>query len=353
MSDKNEPGVIAIGARQPLVYGNITDIYTSFRDPVPSEIKSWMGVPLVARDRVIGLISIDHVISNAYSDEDVQLAVAFANQAAIAIENARLYEIEVREIERELDIAHQIQSTLLPQYIPQIPGLDIVGRIIPARQVGGDFFHFFSTAPDQLGVAIGDVSGKGIPAALYMAAGITAIDTQIGTDLLPGELLNNLNKMLYNRLHENKMNIALQIATFIPLPTQNDDQSGEQAARGSLMTVASAGMIAPVGATEFGCRFLPVSGLPIGALPDAQIYADDVFLLDPLTTIIFTSDGIVEAQNEVGELFGFERLEETILEIISKRNAEQIADHIIHRTQQFIGHAEQHDDMTVVVVVKK
>jgi serine phosphatase RsbU (regulator of sigma subunit)/PAS domain-containing protein len=353
MSDKNEPGVIAIGARQPLVYGNITDIYTSFRDPVPSEIKSWMGVPLVARDRVIGLISIDHVISNAYSDEDVQLAVAFANQAAIAIENARLYEIEVREIERGLDIAHQIQSTLLPQYIPQIPGLDIVGRIIPARQVGGDFFHFFSTAPDQLGVAIGDVSGKGIPAALYMAAGITAIDTQIGTDLLPGELLNNLNKMLYNRLHENKMNIALQIATFIPLPTQNDDQSGEQAARGSLMTVASAGMIAPVGATEFGCRFLPVSGLPIGALPDAQIYADDVFLLDPLTTIIFTSDGIVEAQNEVGELFGFERLEETILEIISKRNAEQIADHIIHRTQQFIGHAEQHDDMTVVVVVKK
>ena len=354
MSDNNEPGVIAIGARQPLVYGNITDIYSSFRDPVPSKIKSWMGVPLIARDKVIGLISIDHVIANAYSDEDVQLAVAFANQAAIAIENARLYEIEVREIERELDIANQIQSTLLPQYIPQVPGLDIVGRIIPARQVGGDFFHFFSTSPEQLGVAIGDVSGKGIPAALYMAAGITAIDTQIGADLLPGELLNNLNKLLYDRLHENKMNIALQIATFIPLPTQDGKpQTHKGAAHGSLMTVASAGMIAPIGATEHGCRYLPVSGLPIGAVPDLQAYSDDVFLLDPLTTIIFTSDGIVEAQNEVGELFGFERLEETVLEIIAERNAERIANHIFKRTQQFIGRAEQHDDMTVVVVVKK
>jgi PAS domain S-box-containing protein len=350
MSDTHEPGVIAVNARQPLVYGNITDIYSHFKDPVPQHIKSWMGVPLIARDKVIGLISIDNGQVNAYNDEDVELAVAFANQAAIALENARLYEIEVRELERELDIAHQIQSTLLPQTIPQLPGLDIVGRIIPARQVGGDFFHFFSHGPDQLGVAIGDVSGKGIPAALYMAAGITAIDVQIEEDLMPGELLNNLNKMLYNRLRENKMNIALQIATFIPLPSQNNN---EQEARGSIMTVASAGMIAPIGATEHGVRFLPVSGLPIGVLPPPQqVYMDDVFLLDPFTTIIFTSDGIVEAQNESGELFGFDRLEKTILEIVKERNAKVIADHIIETTKNFVGQAEQHDDMTVVVVVK-
>lgn len=352
-SDYDEPGMMAINARQPLVYGNITDIYSHFRDPVPELIKSWMGVPLIARDKAIGLISIDNSEPNAYSDEDVQLAVAFANQAAIAIENARLYEIEVREIERELEIAHQIQSTLLPQATPQIPGLDIVGRIIPARQVGGDFFHFFSNGPDQLGVAIGDVSGKGIPAALYMAAGITAIDAQVGSDMMPGDLLNNLNKMLYNRLRENKMNIALQIATFIPLPSP-DNKRSQQEARGSIMTVASAGMIAPIGATEHGCRYLPVSGLPLGVLPSSeQIYNDDVFLLDPFTTIIFTSDGIVEAQNEVGELFGFERLEKAILQIVAKRNASVIADYIIAATQKFVGKTEQHDDMTVVVVVKK
>jgi serine phosphatase RsbU (regulator of sigma subunit) len=170
--------------------------------------------------------------------------------------------------------------------------------------------------------------------------------------LAPGELLNRLNHILYNRLKENKMNIGLQVATFAPLP---DDTSSEKTKpQGVLMTIASAGMIAPIGATEHGCRILPVGGLPVGALaPLEQIYQDDIFLLDPFTTIIFVSDGIVEAQNEARELFGFERLESTINEIIITRDAEAVADHIINRAQEFIGNAEQHDDMTVVVVVKK
>jgi serine phosphatase RsbU (regulator of sigma subunit) len=149
------------------------------------------------------------------------------------------------------------------------------------------------------------------------------------------------------------MNVALQVATFAPLasPTQAD---GQQQPQGILMTVASAGMISPVGATEHGCHFLPVSGLPVGALsPPEQTYHDDTFLLDPYTTIIFTSDGIVEAQNESRELFGFERLEASINEVIRTRDAEIIAEHIIHTAQNFVGQAEQNDDMTVVVVVKK
>jgi len=349
----NEPGAIAIQRRKPLVFGDISGHYPSFKEPIHSHIRSWMGIPLVARDKVIGLISIDHSEPDAYKEEDVQLATAFANQVAIALENARLYEIEVRQLARELELAQEIQEKLLPQTIPQVPGLDIAGRIIPARQVGGDFFHFFSTEADQLGVAIGDVSGKGIPAALYMAAAITAIDTQTGPQVTPGELLNKLNAKLYNRLQENKMNIALQIATFIPLPAEAGPAGDPPQASGSLMTAASAGMIAPIGATEHGCRFLPVSGLPVGALPSPQLsYSDDIFLLDPFTTIIFTSDGIAEARNEAGQIFGFERLEATILEIINSRSAQVIADRIIQAAQDFTGQAEQHDDMTVVVVVK-
>jgi serine phosphatase RsbU (regulator of sigma subunit) len=337
------------------VYDDISEFNESFREARHQHIRSWIGIPLIARDRVVGLISIDHKEIGAYSEEDVQLAQAFANQVAIALENARLHNLEVTEFERELDLAQEIQETLLPQFIPQVPDLDIAGRIVPARQVGGDFFHFFSTDTEQLGVAIGDVSGKGIPAALYMAAGITAIDTQTGPDTMPGELLNKLNSKLYNRLQENRMNIALQVATFIPLPhPQSADAPMEQQARGSIMTVASAGMIAPIGATQHGCRFLPVGGFPIGALPSSEIeYFDEVFLLDPFTTIIFTSDGIVEAQNQFGELFGFERLEATILEIVDKGDAATIAEHIVDKTQEFVGDVEQHDDMTVVVVVKK
>ncbi len=352
--DKNEPGSIAIHTRQPMVNGNIAEHFGVFKHPDRSYIKSWMGIPLIARDKVIGLISIDHTEIDAYNEEDVQLAMAFANQVAIALENARLHEIEVRELERELEIAHGIQKTLLPQFIPEVPGLQIAGNSIPARQIGGDFFHFFSIGEDQLGVAIGDVSGKGIPAALYMAATITAIDTKIEEELTPSELLNHLNRTLYNRLQENKMNVGLQIATFAPQPSPvTKNGKIEREARSSLVTVANAGMIAPIGATSHGCRFLPVSGLPVGSIPAPyQVYQEDIFLLDPYTTIIFTSDGIVEAQNEYGELFSFERLEDVTNQIVATRDAQAIADHIIHSAQEFMGSAEQTDDMTVVVVVK-
>jgi len=352
LDNENDPGTLAILARQPLVVGNVPASYNIFKKSPQDHIKSWMGIPLIARDKVIGLISINHTEANAYDEDDLQLALAFANQVAIALENARLYEIEVRDLERELEIAQTIQESLLPQIVPQVPGLEISGRILPARHIGGDFFHFFSMGKDQLGVAIGDVSGKGIPAALYMAVAITAIDAQIRADLGPGELLNNLNHILYNRLRENKMNVALQVAIFAPLSEDTSDGSTKKP-QGVLMTVASAGMIAPIGATKHGCRFLPVSGLPVGALsPPEQTYHDDMFLLDPFTTIIFTSDGIVEAQNEARELFGFDRLEATINEVISTRDAEVIAEHIINTAQEFLGQAEQNDDMTVVVVIK-
>lgn len=351
--DNNEPGSIAINKRRPIVHGNVSERYTAFRTPEYSDVKSWMGIPLISRDQVIGLISIDRRERDAYNEEDVQLAMAFANQVAIALENARLYEIEVRELERELEIAQGIQKTLLPQTIPQVSGLQICGRSIPARQIGGDFFHFFSFGKDRLGVAIGDVSGKGVPAALYMAAAITAIDTKVREELTPSELLNHLNQTLYNRLQENKMNIGLQITTFAPLTPTEANHTDEKEARGSVVTIANAGMIAPIGATQHGCRFLPVSGLPVGSVPAPdQIYQEDLFLLDPYTTIIFSSDGIVEAQNEQGELFGFDRLEETINGIVHTRDATIIADYIINTARTFMGKAEQGDDMTVVVVVK-
>ncbi|RMF01908.1 MAG: serine/threonine-protein phosphatase [Chloroflexi bacterium] len=164
-------------------------------------------------------------------------------------------------------------------------------------------------------------------------------------------MLNRLNAKLYTRLHNNKMNIALQIATFIPFSQYENGHNQESNA--SLMTVASAGMIAPIGATPHGCRLLPVGALPVGAVPaPPQFYADDVFFIEPATAIVFSSDGIVEAQNETGELFGFDRLEETILEIVDSGNAAVIADHIIKSVKKFAGHVEQSDDMTVVVVVK-
>ncbi len=340
---------------KPLILSNAVEAFQKFKPFQAQEIASWLGSPLIAREQTLGLISVHQKEAYAYKKSDVTFFSAYAQQVAIALDNARLHQQSVNHIEHELTIAQEIQETLLPQVVPQIPGLQISGRILPARQVGGDFFHFFPVSGgNQLGVAVGDVSGKGIPAALYMAVAITAIDIQVRREPAPGELMNLLNQSLYTRLKENKMNIGLQVATFEPLvAAEGDPNDVDQEARGVLMTAASGGMIAPIGATERGCRFLPVSGLPIGALPAPdQTYEDDMFLLDPFTTIIFTSDGIVEAQNELGEMFGFDRLEATINEIAYVRDAETIADYILDTTSAFIGNSEQHDDMTVVVVVK-
>ena len=350
--DKNEPGSIAIHNRRPFVIGDIAKVNDLFIGLPHERIKSWMGIPLIARDKVIGLITIDRMMINAFNDEDMALTQAFANQVAIALENARLYEIEVREIERELEIAHEIQETLLPQFAPQFPDLQISGRITPAHQIGGDFFHFFSVDSDQFGVAIGDVSGKGIPAALYMAAAMTAIDAEISNkNPGPGQLLEDLHQVLFERLQQNRMNIGLQVATFSPLPSL-PDRSFPQNLGGKIMTIASAGMIAPIVATEGDVQFLETEGLPLGTPLGDPSYQELEILLIPGNAIIFTSDGIVEAQNEAGELFGFDRLEATIQEIAPTKDAELIAEHLIYKVQNFMGEAEdQHDDMTVVVVV--
>ncbi|MDX1520179.1 MAG: GAF domain-containing protein, partial [Anaerolineae bacterium] len=349
--DKNEPGSIAIHNRKPFVIDDISAIGDAFKGLPHGRIKSWMGIPLIAREKVVGLITVDRIEKNTFSDEERRLTQAFANQVAIALENARLYEIEVREIERELEIAHEIQETLLPQFAPQVPDLQISGRMTPVHQIGGDYFHFFSI-DDQFGLAIGDVSGKGIPAALYMAAVMTAIDAELShKNPGPGQLLQNLHQILYKRLQQNRMNIGLQVATFTPLPLPPGGQS-KYSRRGKIMTVANAGMISPIVANDQGCQFLSTAGLPLGAPISDPDYEEGKILLEPGTFIIFTSDGIVEAQNELGELFGFERLETTVAEFVDTKDAEQMAEHIIYKAQEFMGEAEeQHDDMTVVVVL--
>lgn len=344
--NKHEPGSIVIHSRMPIVVKDVNK-YETFKNRIHAHIKSWMGIPLIARDKVIGLISVDHIKPNAYNEEDIELAMAFANQVAIALENARLHEIEVREFEQELEIAARIQESLLPQAVPSLPGLEIASRLIPARQVGGDFFHFFSVGHNQLGLAIGDVSGKGIPASLFMAVVMTAIDAQVNDNSEPSQLLNKLHHILYNRLQENRMNVGLQVATFTP-PEKQIGRKGSQ-----LMAIASGGMISPIIATPYGSRFLPVSGFPVGA-PMADLHYDESYrLLEPGTAIIFTSDGIVEAQNAEGELFGFERLEAVATEIIQSQQAEAIVDYIFSAVREFTGETEQKDDMTVVVVLVK
>jgi serine phosphatase RsbU (regulator of sigma subunit) len=183
-------------------------------------------------------------------------------------------------------------------------------------------------------VAIGDISGKGVGAALLMALTSSAVESQGRQLEHPAQVLAALNQLLAPRLQANHMNAALQFVVLDP----------ERAT----LRVANAGMIAPVLISKLGNRFLDVGGLPLGAFSGAQYFEAEV-ALEADDTLLLVSDGVVEAHNEEGELFGFERLEQVIADIPS-RDLRVLVDMVLARVQEHIGEAEQHDDITIVAV---
>jgi serine phosphatase RsbU (regulator of sigma subunit) len=246
-----------------------------------------------------------------------------------------LQQEKLASLEREMELAHRIQVSLLPQQAPQVPGLAIAARSVPARQVGGDFYRYLSLPDGSFGLIIGDVSGKGTPAALLMAMTLTSIDSQLHGDFRPADLLAHLNRMLYPRLQPSRTIIGLLVALFDP--------------KRRYLQISSAGMIDPLLVDKTNIYWLEVSGLPIGALP-ALAYVDQEVSLDSPATLILASDGIVEAMNADGELFGFERLEQVVAARKEEEDPHRLLDCIWEAVSHHVGSAEAHDDMSLMVV---
>ncbi len=299
-------------------------------------IKLRLIMPLIVREQSIGVIELrTSEPDTIFTDQIIRIAQGLAAQASIALENARLHEAEVRRIEHEMDLAQRIQLSLLPQDTPQIPGLSIAARSVSARLVGGDFYRYMSMPDGRFGVVIGDVSGKGVPSALFMAITITALDTQVRNHLSPGTLLNNLNHALYPRMQTNRMNTGLLVVLFNP-----DDRTLE---------IANAGMIAPLIRQADEAAWLDVRGFPVGATPDTQ-YHSQIIRLQTATIIIMTSDGLLEAQNTRGDLFGFERFQNAALSLPETATSQDILDHIWQETIEHTKGMEPHDDMTLIII---
>lgn len=301
-----------------------------------NNIQQRLVIPLIIRQQSIGVLEL--ISANRrrhFPQQTIRLAEGLAAQAAIALENARLHEGEVKRIEQEMALAQRIQFSLLPHQPPQIAELSIAARSESARLVGGDFYRYPPLPNNQFGVAIGDVSGKGVPAALFMAIATTAIDTQIRHQSTPGEMLQQLNRMLYPRMQANRMNTGLLIIVF--------DQDRNE------IHVANAGMIAPLIKERDRCDWLDVFGLPLGALEDAH-YNSVTVKLEPDSTFVMISDGILEAQNLDGELFGFERLLNSLQAQPDNLSSQEILDGIWTEVQSHLGEAEPNDDMTLVVI---
>ncbi|WP_298820476.1 GAF domain-containing protein [Chloroflexus sp.] len=301
---------------------------------IGERILTWLGVPLIAKGRVLGVLNIDSYRRYAFNERDLDVALAFANHAALAIENAQLYQESVTRVEQELAIARQIQSKLFPRELPNCPGLSVAARCLPARETGGDFYDVIDLG-SRIGVIVGDVSGKSLPAAMLMAVARSTARSEARNHELPRLVLAETNRWLVDDVPRNAF-VALGYALIDPIEQR--------------LMLANAGQIAPLLRHADGrTSFLETAGaLPLGVQSSTR-YNQIELDLAPGDTLVFCTDGVVEAQNAQRELFGFDRLERLVRHW-GYLSPASLLDHILAEVQAFSEGRAAHDDMTIVVV---
>jgi sigma-B regulation protein RsbU (phosphoserine phosphatase) len=307
------------------------------------DVRSELAIPLLLKERCIGVIDLESPELDAFSKKHVELLTLLASQAAVAIENARLYEAirdnEIR-LEKEIRFAQRVQMALLPQELPKkLKGVDVAWHFDAARELGGDVYDFLSTEPHTLVVSVGDVSGKGMPAALYgsfvgeVVRGRTFRRRFMPERGSPAMVLTSLNRILHERgLEEYYCTLCYAIFDL----------------KKHTATFANSGLPYPLHVSARGVEKIELPGVPLGSFPSST-YDEYTVDLTPGDVFVFCSDGISETFNEAGEEFGSARVGETALENLDK-SAKEIVDAIFGTMQAFRGEAEQTDDQTVVVV---
>jgi sigma-B regulation protein RsbU (phosphoserine phosphatase) len=307
------------------------------------DVRSELAIPLLLKERCIGVIDLESPELDAFSKKHVELLTLLASQAAVAIENARLYEAirdnEIR-LEKEIRFAQRVQMALLPQELPKkLKGVDVAWHFDAARELGGDVYDFLSTEPHTLVVSVGDVSGKGMPAALYgsfvgeVVRGRTFRRRFMPERGSPAMVLTSLNRILHERgLEEYYCTLCYAIFDL----------------KKHTATFANSGLPYPLHVSARGVEKIELPGVPLGSFPSST-YDEYTVDLTPGDVFVFCSDGISETFNEAGEEFGSARVAETALENLDK-SAKEIVDAIFGTMQAFRGEAEQTDDQTVVVV---
>ena len=299
-----------------------------------------LSVPMFMQGRLIGTINAGPKMSGkVYSQEDIDLLSTVGGQAAIAIENARLHEseIEKRRIEEELSLARKIQQGLLPKGNPPIVGLDLAGVSIPALTVGGDYFDYIPLGPNRLLVVVGDVSGKGMSAALYMSKIQGMIQVIAPMYERPKDILIQVNRRIYDSLERNSF-ITMIIALF--------DMDRKE------VLICRAGHNKALIGVNGTLEYLKGGGIGLG-LERGPVFEQELEeVRQPLNSnsiFVFYSDGLTEAMNEGLAQFG----EETVYNIVKQKralSARELQHVILNSVEEFRGSAEQNDDLTVVVV---
>jgi serine phosphatase RsbU (regulator of sigma subunit)/anti-sigma regulatory factor (Ser/Thr protein kinase) len=299
-----------------------------------------IAVPLVSQGELVGLLNLGPRLSEQdYSTDDRGLLNTLATQSAPAVRVAQLVrdqKVQARENERiqhELRVAQLIQKTLLPKDLPALPGWHVNAYYQAARQVGGDFYDFIYFDDDRLGLVIGDVTDKGVPAALLMATTRSVLRAVAQRLVAPGQVLERVNEILYPDI-PSKMFVTCLYALL-------DPSSG-------LLQYANAGHDLPYHRHGTGeVTELRATGMPLGLMPGMS-YEEKETVVAPGECILFHSDGIVEAHNAHREMFGFPRLMRLVGE---HEDGNTLKEFILDDLAAFTGPAwEQEDDITMVTL---
>jgi len=343
LREQREPARVYLDDRDSWLYRD-TGVTQEERSKL-SQLGSELLLPLAVRDKLLGFISLGPKKSEEpYTGSDVRLLKSVATQTGLALENANLMreiadQVAQRErLHREVEIAREVQERLFPQTLPATAGLDYAGHCRPALGVGGDYYDFLALPQGHLGVAVGDVSGKGIAAALMMAslqASLRGEATRAPENLAAA--ISNINRLVYEASSANRY------ATFF---------YGQYDPASRKFNYVNAGHNPPI---LFHCidgcwsvARLEVGGTVVGLLPSFP-YQQGAVTLAPGDILVAYTDGISEAMNADEEEWGESRLMQTI-ESCTGLPAQQILDRVFTAADTFVSGAQQHDDMTLVVL---
>jgi sigma-B regulation protein RsbU (phosphoserine phosphatase) len=300
------------------------------------ETHSELAVPLVYKDKVIGVLDLEHTRRGFFTDDHKRTVTTLAAQVAIAIENAQLYEQIARQekrLERDLAMARQLQFGLLPPTLPKLGNLDIAAKFVPARAIGGDLYDFVNYSMSRTAIVVGDVSGKGAPAAIYAALVSGILRSHAPIEPGPAEMLSAVNFSLGERRIEGQF-VSLIYAVW-------DD-------RNRTLQVANSGLPRPIYCHDGKIEVIEATGLPLGLFDDAD-YDEFSFRAKPGDMFVFFSDGILDASNKDEELFGRERVGE-IVAANPNASADEVVKSIFKAVAEHASGEEAFDDQTVVAI---
>ncbi len=322
----------------------VPDVSTDARYiKVVDDARSELVIPLLLKDRCIGVFDLESPELDAFTKSHVEILTLLASQAAVAIENARLYETILaneERIEKELRFVQRVQAELLPTELPQrLKGVDVAARFSPARELGGDLYDFLAPDSHSLVIAVGDVSGKGVPAALYSAFAGELVRSRTfrrrytSERSSPAGVLASMNTILHARqLEEYYCTLCYAVFEF----------------KRRLLTVANSGLPYPIRCSGDSVAQIELPGVPLGSFAGSS-YDEVAFDLAPGDVYVFCSDGISEAIDAIGREFGNERLL-TVVGDMRHKPARELVDAIFAAVQEFRGDTPPNDDMTAVAV---